>query len=459
MDTLSACIICLTFFRKRIVVRIFTIFSGVPAVLMIILSLFSFGSAYTYHGCAMAPNSDKGWVGTINPPVVFHTSDGGVHWQEQYIPTSREFHDIFFLDTLKGWTANSITMIWHTSDGGLTWFWQNIGGSKNSYRIFFYDSLFGYVAARSAILMRTTDGGNYWEQVIVCWLPMDTVDFYGVTFVDTSNGWMCAGQYPREWGGDTIFKKGQGFIVHSENGGDSWVLLKRDTTYDFFDIKFKDSLEGWVVGGNDSTMEAGVYHTLDGGLSWNLQMLPQGSKILHSLELIDGNKLWAVGRNGTIIHSSNGGNSWEMQISGVDTTLYDIDFADSLRGLIAGDGVVLYTRDGGNTWLQANVVGIKNSVERLASNRMQITANPNPFSKKIMIRITPDALPVELSIYDITGKIVKSFITNNQPLTTNNYFIWDGTDDNGSLLSPGIYFTQFIIAGKTFTHKITRLEK
>ncbi len=64
MDTLSACIICLTFFRKRIVVRSFTIFSGVPAVLIIILSLFSFGSAYTYHGCAMAPNSNHGWVVT-----------------------------------------------------------------------------------------------------------------------------------------------------------------------------------------------------------------------------------------------------------------------------------------------------------------------------------------------------------------------------------------------------------
>jgi photosystem II stability/assembly factor-like uncharacterized protein len=458
MEILSSSIDWITFYRKRTVIRGFSIFSGVPAIIILFFSFLSLGSAYTFHGCAMAPNSDQGWVGTVNPPLVFHTSDGGVHWQEQYVPTTRDFYDIFFLDTLKGWTANSVGMIWHTSDGGATWQWQSLGGSKMSYRVFFHDSLFGWVATHAAILMRTTDGGNYWTQVIVYWLPADTVDFHGISFVDSLKGWMCAGQYPKEWGGDTIiFKKGQGFIVRSEDGGDSWVLQKRDTIYDFFDIKFKDSLEGWVAGGYDSTMEACVYHTTDGGRTWFLLILPQGSKIINSLELIDGTKLWAVGKNGTIIHSSDGGNSWVMQISGVDTTLYDVDFADSLRGIIAGDGVVLYTRDGGNTWFQANIVGIGSPETQ--RQKYQITAYPNPFSKQIILSYTPDVLSINLKIYDVTGKIVKSFFTNNQPLTTNNYFVWNGTDDNGSLLSPGIYFARFLIEGKTLTHKIIRLEK
>jgi photosystem II stability/assembly factor-like uncharacterized protein len=453
MDTLSACIICLTFFRKRIVVCCFTNISVVPAVLIIILSLFSFGSAYTYRGCAMAPNSDQGWVVTSDTnPLVFHSTDGGVNWERQYISTTREFYDVFFIDSLKGWTANRLAMIWHTSNGGNSWQWQSLGFSHYATRIFFLDSMYGWAACWHGIVIRTIDGGDEWTQVIIFWLPADTVDFYGVSFVDTTKGWMCAGQYPKVRGGDTIFKKGQGFIVHSENGGDSWVLQKRDTIYDFFDTKFKDSLEGWVVGGNDSTTEACVYHTLDGGQTWNLQSVPQEAKYLWSLELIDGNKLWAVGRNGTIIHSSDGGTSWEMQISGVDTTLYDVDFADSLRGLIAGDGVVLYTQDGGNTWLQSNVVGIRNNVEHFASNRMPITFSPNPFYKKTEIRWH---LPIsQISIYNTIGKLVKT----HQPPVTSNCLIWDATDDNGSLLSPGIYFAQFLISGKTFTHKITRLE-
>jgi photosystem II stability/assembly factor-like uncharacterized protein len=461
MDTLSAFINCLTFYRKRTVVRSFSIFSGVPAVLIIILSLFSFGSAYTFHGCAMAPNSNHGWVATSDTnPMVFHSPDGGVNWEHQYIPTTREFYDIFFIDSLKGWTANRLAMIWHTSDGGLNWQWQILGMAYCATRVFFLDSFFGWAACWQGIVIRTTDGGDLWNQIILWWLPLDTVDFYGVSFVDSLKGWMCAGRYPEiDYMGDTVFKQGQGFVVHSENGGDSWVLQKRDTIYDFFDVKFKDTLEGWVAGGNDSTMEACVYHTLDGGQNWNQESLPQDANYLWSLELIDGNKLWAVGRNGTIIHSSDCGSSWEMQISGVDTTLYDIDFADSLRGLIAGDGVVLYTRDGGNTWLQANVVGIGSSEVRRHESQFVTQVYPNPFTKQTAILFIPDALPIKLKIYDVAGKIVKSFFTNNQSLTTNNYFIWDGTDDNGSPLSPGIYFARFLIAGKTLTHKIIRLEK
>lgn len=459
MDMLSASIDYLIFYRKLTAIRVFPIFSDVPAVLIIIVSFVSIGSGYTFHGCAMAPNSDQGWVVTSDTPLVFHTWDGGVNWEQQFIQTTREFYDVFFIDSLKGWTGNHIAMIWHTSDRGLSWDWQSVGFAHFAFQLFFLDSLLGWVAADHATCIRTTDGGNLWNQIILSWLPLDTVFFYGVSFIDSLKGWMCAGRYIDKFNGDTVFKKGQGFIVHSEDGGDSWVLQKRDTIYDFFDIKFKDSLEGWVAGGNDSTMEACVYHTIDGGQSWNLQQLPQDAKYLWSLELIDGYKLWAVGRNGTIIHSSDGGNSWTMQHSGVDTTLYDVDFADSLRGIIAGDGVVLNTGDGGNTWYQANIVGIGSSEVRRYEPQFVIQVYPNPFTKQTTIRFMPDVLPIKLKIYDVAGKIVKSFFTNNQPLTTNNYFIWNGTDDKGSPLSPGIYFARFLIGGKTLTHKITRLEK
>lgn len=419
-------------------------------LLFLVVGLWSASYCYNYHGCAMAPNSDQGWVVTIETTLVNHTWDGGESWELQQILTSRDFFDVFFLDTLNGWTANRLAMIWHTSDGGLNWNWQNLGGAKFATRIFFLDYTFGWAACGDAIVLRTTDGGTPpWQQVFLnSIVPADTADFYGVSFVDSLKGWMAAGRYPEIDSLGVHFKKGQGFIVHSENGGDSWVLQRRDTLYDFFDVKFKDALEGWVVGGNDSTMEACVLHTTNGGQNWDFLTIPNSAKYLRALELVDGNKLWAVGRSGTIIYSSDGGNSWEVQASGIDTTLFDVDFADSLRGLIAGNGIVLYTRDGGDTWLRASISGIAEKEEPNITPVHTLNAFPNPFLKTTIIKV-PKLLSskYELRIYDALGKLVIS----QQLPTTSHSFVWNGRDKQGKEVRPGIYF---VIAGQAPAQKL-----
>ena len=60
---------------------------------------------------------------------------------------------------------------------------------------------------------------------------------------------------------------------------------------------------------------------------------------------------WACGRNGTIIHTRDGGSSWQLQKSKTDYTLSAITFISDKEGWAAGDqGTILFTRDGGNTW-------------------------------------------------------------------------------------------------------------
>jgi len=60
----------------------------------------------------------------------------------------------------------------------------------------------------------------------------------------------------------------------------------------------------------------------------------------------------AVGSNGTIIITSNGGLTWTSQSSGISNYLFSIYFVDSNTGWIAGsDGILLKTIDGGSTWI------------------------------------------------------------------------------------------------------------
>jgi len=149
-----------------------------------------------------------------------------------------------------------------------------------------------------------------------------------------------------------------------------------------------------------------IMKTQNGGVNWQNVTIPSQAKYLRSLKF-QGNQAWAVGHRGTILHSDNGGNTWTLQISPVDTTLYDIDFSDSIHGLIAGDGCVLYTHNGGVTWNIANL-GIE---EEIASLPLAMTSvvelYPNPAKSYFIIRLPLTADRQKVSIFDVSGKLVK----------------------------------------------------
>lgn len=66
-----------------------------------------------------------------------------------------------------------------------------------------------------------------------------------------------------------------------------------------------------------------------------------------------GNDAWAVGHDHMILHSADGGLSWEVQNSfkGSDGPLLDVLFLDEQRGFAIGAyGAFLATEDGGQSW-------------------------------------------------------------------------------------------------------------
>jgi len=65
---------------------------------------------------------------------------------------------------------------------------------------------------------------------------------------------------------------------------------------------------------------------------------------------------------------------------------------------------------------------------------------PNPFNTITTINYElPKATNVEISIYNLMGRIVKNLINTNQN-SGYKYVIWDGTNNNGKMVSGGMYF-------------------
>ncbi|MEO0025589.1 MAG: YCF48-related protein [candidate division WOR-3 bacterium] len=321
------------------------------------LMVVSVANGLIYHGIATPSGGVHAWVVTIETTAVLHSGNFGSSWDTVEVPTIRDFFDVFFYTSDSGWTCGRAGDIWGTTDGGVTWTRQNLGGPKHAARIRFVDGEFGWAAGGDIVQLRTTNGGAEWQQVFLPVPPFpsgDTAEFQGVWFVDHDYGWLVAGHWPA---GDT-FQGGQGLIAKTTDGGENWQIVRRDTTYDFYDVYFADYSNGWVVGGNDRNFQAVVLYTSDGGNSWIQQQVPPDARFLRAVKFINRNYGWACGRNGTIIHTSDGGNTWVLQNSGADSTLFDIDFADTLRGMAAGNGVVVVTTDGGQHW-SSTLIGIE----------------------------------------------------------------------------------------------------
>ncbi len=101
------------------------------------------------------------------------------------------------------------------------------------------------------------------------------------------------------------------------------------------------------------------------------------------------------------------------------------------------------------------VTGI-NELRQNTIERLHLKAYPNPFSQTITLQYqTAKNSRVRVSIYSITGQSVRTFF--NQFQTAGLHTLqWNGCDEFGSEVPPGIYIYTVTIEGKTEQRKILK---
>lgn len=103
------------------------------------------------------------------------------------------------------------------------------------------------------------------------------------------------------------------------------------------------------------------------------------------------------------------------------------------------------------------IAGILNSLEKPYENRV-FSNFPNPFNPETTIKYSlKHESDVQITIYNSLGQKIRTLLTETQA-AGNHHVVWNGRNENGKLVSSGIYF--FLVSTPEFqeTHKMILLK-
>lgn len=136
----------------------------------------------------------------------------------------------------------------------------------------------------------------------------------------------------------------------------TWELVYEDLEGTLGDLTFVDEWEGWVVD-HGFYNNGRIYHTIDGGFSWDIQDDPTNEP-LYTIFFVDNGNGWTGGYDGDIMHTENSGDEWVIQESNVDYPVRELFFLNTDMGWAVGGDLgpvnyyyIIATEDGGETWV------------------------------------------------------------------------------------------------------------
>lgn len=428
------------------------------------------------------------------------TNPTNLQWFTTNAPiASSRTDDIWFIDPLVGWAVNSNGQIIKTTDGGNTWE-QQFQDRIYLRCVSFANPLKGWVGTLTPgkRLYSTTDGGENWNLIDNILPELAPSAICGLSVVNESVVYGSGTNYPDR----------PPRMVKTVDGGETWTAWDMSEYATLLvDNYFMNENCGWVVGGKadksitnptrDNVIPV-VLYTEDGGKTWvnrvadissSFPLGEWGWKIQFLNESIGFVSLENFNQ-GAILKTTDGGKTWtRLRINDPqgNANLEGVGFVDENLGWVGGWGDANFeggfsseTKDGGQNWQDANHIGqfinrfrfIGNPVtvgyssgktvykystapvtaplvERVAPLRFLTTNAPAQFEKSVKIEYTlpENAQKVTLDIWNQFGAYVRKLVDESNPSAGQKSVVWDGKNDAGESLQPGIFIYRLTVDG------------
>lgn len=88
-----------------------------------------------FDATAVAAVGERAWIVGTPGNLIWHSADGGQHWERQPTGINTPLYAVRFLDAQRGWAAGALGTILATRDGGRTWQVQRSGGRRAAYLV------------------------------------------------------------------------------------------------------------------------------------------------------------------------------------------------------------------------------------------------------------------------------------------------------------------------------------
>lgn len=205
---------------------------------------------------SFAINQNLVWVAGDNG-ILLKTENGGNTWVSQPTPTSSAIYSINFVSQFVGFIAGGNGTLYKTTDGGSTWTKLVSPVADDLYSLAVIGDNFVVVVGANGTILRSTDGYNF---VLVLNTNQTADTLYSVCLYDTSIGWACGanGAYLRTLDGGISWTKYSVFVPDPVNPTQEYIINTKLNAIGFVNLN-----DGWAVGDNGT-----ILRTTDGGLRW-----------------------------------------------------------------------------------------------------------------------------------------------------------------------------------------------
>lgn len=358
--------------RPRPAVRRGVLFGGgaaTAAAVLLVALLAHLLTSGAGHGTTsgVAPTATPG--ATVAPATATPTASGtatAIPTPALGAPDNATVYRLMMVDALHGWAQTCANLV-HTSDGGRTWQVATPPGMVVTDPNF----CFGFAALNAqtvwvgygATVWRTTDGGTIWKTATLARPAKQVAQF---DFVDAQHGWLV--DFLGYAASHSYFN-----LYRTTDGGATWKLVQAvgdnppsslPSGGDKSGVAFINATTGWVSGEIPAPNVIYFYVTHDGGVTWQLQLMPAPIKgtfysstgQVQVFDARDAQVTVNATLNGTatgatyLYATHDGGQSWslrgEVQPNSVAGTVLNQSFGFGLDG----NGAEYTTADGGLSW-------------------------------------------------------------------------------------------------------------